>query len=521
MKREYQKEKNGDNVSSPNEALRSTLFRGGLDSAHYKVYLYKEGGGYSGESVTLKVDEFAGTGQVDHEIYIVHNSHGTDSDSTCSYGPVMTLAQTADLIQAICNQDTESGFTHLYPEGNTGIYYPELPALISKLRQADRTRAAILQAGKAVVDAYMPAYTVKGVCYASVTSVVLDCTSPKDEDCVIKLNCVPKEETVIERLFCKDPSFSENGGLVPIWMLKRIPLDATADILLTVMPRLNSIRMKTMYSAGDAPRSRFNLSLTVRDMMLCGKQVALGLQSLHKRGLIHNDIKPENIFYKKTGAQTIWYLGDWDSLIEERQLHPGNTVRLHNTSAYAAPEVRRREPFSYSSDIYSWGITMLALHFNVVPHGTPTEEITRTKENYYFCGERFPSYMCSFLENAVIGFLYNVVLQKNPSKRCTASEFLRELEHLELINQKRNEERELRQKEPIKTTTAGKAPTAEGKNGSMAAPAQQEERSSSDKTSNNTRDNALLEFLLPKKFVMMLIGLIIFIVIVAIVAKVL
>lgn len=505
MEREFQKEIDGSGVFSSNETLRSVLFRGGLESAYYKVYLYKEGDGYEGEVVTLKVDEFAGTGQVDHDIYIVHNSHGTDSDSTYSRGPVMTLAQTADLIQAILDRDTESEFTYLYPEGKRGTYNPEFPTLISRLRQADRMRAAILQAGKAVVDAYVPAYTVKELCYASATSVVLAATSPNEEDCVIKLNRVSKVRTVIEKLFCEDPGFSENGGLVPIWILRRIPVDETADILLTVMPRLNSIRLETVYEAGKAPKSWFNLHHLYRDELLsCGEQIALGLQSLHKRGIIHNDVKPENIFYKETGTQTTWYLGDWDSLIEEEQLHPGNTIRLHNTLSYSAPEVRRREFFSYNSDIYSWGITMLALLFNVVPDDISAAEIIKTDDDYIFCGERIRRHFYSS-NKFFVDFLCDVVLQENPAKRCTdADELLRDLENLEF--------------RIPKTMAARKASTDE-KN--MAALAQQKKRSSNRKVSDNTWGNDLLELLLPRKFVVMLIGLIVFLVIVAIITKIL
>jgi len=82
--------------------------------------------------------------------------------------------------------------------------------------------------------------------------------------------------------------------------------------------------------------------------------VLRGLQFLHGLGLVHNDIKPDNILCVRGGHIKIGDLGGADE--------PNDGTKVTGTLVYMSPEQVRRftgEPseVSYSSDLYSLAIT--------------------------------------------------------------------------------------------------------------------------------------------------------------------
>jgi len=92
-------------------------------------------------------------------------------------------------------------------------------------------------------------------------------------------------------------------------------------------------------------------SRSLLDLLLIFRMVADGLTGMHNAGLLHCDMKPNNIIIAENGSIRIIDLG---------QSCPIGTVkaRIQGTPDYIAPEQVRRKPLSRQTDIFNLGATM-------------------------------------------------------------------------------------------------------------------------------------------------------------------
>jgi len=121
-------------------------------------------------------------------------------------------------------------------------------------------------------------------------------------------------------------------------------------------------------------------ALSLLDVMLVFRMVATGLNAMHQKGLVHCDIKPNNILLSKAGAIKIIDLG--------QSCRIGTTKRrIQGTPDYIAPEQVRRKPLGPKTDIFNLGATMYwALTGKTVPtliakkdpFGLPVQETLRS-----------------------------------------------------------------------------------------------------------------------------------------------
>jgi len=101
----------------------------------------------------------------------------------------------------------------------------------------------------------------------------------------------------------------------------------------------------------------------IRDLMA---QVLDAISYAHSKGIIHCDLKPQNIMVVKTGFRRHIKVLDFGLGVLTRnnniQSHRKNIIPsmdIAGTPVYSAPEQLRGEPPSVKSDLYAWGLILI------------------------------------------------------------------------------------------------------------------------------------------------------------------
>lgn len=96
--------------------------------------------------------------------------------------------------------------------------------------------------------------------------------------------------------------------------------------------------------------------------------IATALAELHAHGLVHKDIKPENIFAVPSGEARLTGLGMASRLQRERQAPTAPDV-IAGTLAYMAPEQtgRMNRSIDSRSDLYALGVTFYRMLVGELP----------------------------------------------------------------------------------------------------------------------------------------------------------
>lgn len=99
-----------------------------------------------------------------------------------------------------------------------------------------------------------------------------------------------------------------------------------------------------------------------------GAQIALGLEHIHKMGLVYRDLKPENIMLDYKGFLKITDFG-FCKKIKER------TYTLCGTPEYIAPEIIQNKGYGQSVDWWSFGILLYEMSAGYSPFsiGDPSQ----------------------------------------------------------------------------------------------------------------------------------------------------
>ncbi|HLE32547.1 MAG TPA: serine/threonine-protein kinase, partial [Bacteroidota bacterium] len=96
-------------------------------------------------------------------------------------------------------------------------------------------------------------------------------------------------------------------------------------------------------------------SLSMKQALDIGIQIAEGLAAANEKGIVHRDIKPENIMIRKDGRVQIMDFGLAKLRGASRLTKEGSTV---GTAGYMSPEQVQGQETDHRSDIFSLGVLL-------------------------------------------------------------------------------------------------------------------------------------------------------------------
>src|ERR687888_895130 len=104
--------------------------------------------------------------------------------------------------------------------------------------------------------------------------------------------------------------------------------------------------------------------LPVRHALEIAIQVARGLGFAHEQGLVHRDVKPQNVILNGDGRAKVTDFGIARSLDVQGVTQSGAVL---GTSNYIAPEQASGQPVDQTTDVYSLGVVLFELLTGEVP----------------------------------------------------------------------------------------------------------------------------------------------------------
>ncbi|MEX2117626.1 MAG: protein kinase [Bacteroidota bacterium] len=156
-------------------------------------------------------------------------------------------------------------------------------------------------------------------------------------------------------------------------------------------------------------------SLSMKQALDIGIQIAEGLSAAHEKGIVHRDIKPENIMIRKDGRVQIMDFGLAKLRGASRLTKEGSTV---GTAGYMSPEQVQGQETDHRSDIFSLGVLL----YEMLSGQPPFKGIHETAISYEIVN--VDSRPLSSIKSEIPPELDGIVLeclQKDPNERAQSS----------------------------------------------------------------------------------------------------
>lgn len=105
-------------------------------------------------------------------------------------------------------------------------------------------------------------------------------------------------------------------------------------------------------------------ALSPGEILFFSKQILSALSAVHEKGIVHSDIKPQNIVILANGDIKLMDFGISRTLLGQQEEHSSTAV---GTVQYVSPEQAEGKPLEIYSDIYSFGVMLYEMATGVLP----------------------------------------------------------------------------------------------------------------------------------------------------------
>jgi eukaryotic-like serine/threonine-protein kinase len=196
------------------------------------------------------------------------------------------------------------------------------------------------------------------------------------------------------------------------WAGKRIDHDNVLKIITTDRPK-SAVYYVTEYLEGQTLRDWMTANpkadiITVRKIV---EQIAKGLRAFHRKEMLHQDLKPENIMFDKHGVVKIIDFGSVKiaGIAEITPIDLDGADNILGTLNYTAPEYHTGQRGSVKSDLYSLAVITYEMLNGSLPFG---EDMPEKPSQGYLANLR---YVPSFHHNPMVPIWIDGALKKATS----------------------------------------------------------------------------------------------------------
>lgn len=197
--------------------------------------------------------------------------------------------------------------------------------------------------------------------------------------------------------------------------------------------------MTTEFVEGETLRERMSHGpMTINEVLDIALQVVAALQAAHDSGIVHRDVKPENIMLRRDGVVKVLDFG-LAKLTQQHltniQITPGTLSKLEThagsikgTVAYMSPEQTQAEDVDSRTDLWSLGVVL----YEMIAGRTPFNGDTAAEVMIAIRERDAPSLQQLRVPKELLAII-NKALRKVPAERYqTASELERDLRNVRL-----------------------------------------------------------------------------------------
>ena len=194
------------------------------------------------------------------------------------------------------------------------------------------------------------------------------------------------------------------------------------DIFRCEQPPVNFLFLTMRLLPGEtlAARLRGTASITTEEGLAILKQMAAGLAAIHAAGIIHRDIKPNNIMLDGTGSRVRLCITDF-GLARSYEADPSLSGRglVAGTPDYMAPELYQGRPPSQASDLFALGVVLHEVF-------TGQKPVVASDSSPVIVSPRLNS---SGVPSSCAQFIVGC-LDRDPERRCQAFERILDALHI-------------------------------------------------------------------------------------------